>query len=154
MSSEIADRLERLRDYVATLRGYSKRTLAELRSDTTLRGATERYLELAIQSSLDLGETVIAANRWRKPTTYREIIEILAENGVLDEELAGRFVHAAGFRNILVHMYADIDLAKVHEFLGNNLGDFDEYTKAISSYLLSNPSKKKRDSSRKIKTKP
>jgi len=38
-------------------------------------------------------------------------------------------------RNILVHMYAEVDVEMVYEILQNNLGDFDEFTKYIARYL-------------------
>ena len=39
------------------------------------------------------------------------------------------------FRNILVHMYAEVDVEMVYEILQNNLGDFDEFAKYIARYF-------------------
>lgn len=41
----------------------------------------------------------------------------------------------AGFRNVLVHNYADLDNAIVYGALKKRLGDFDEYARAIVTYL-------------------
>lgn len=71
----------------------------------------------------------------RKPETYREVIEILGEIGVLAENFANKFAPAAGFKNILVHMYTEIDIEKVYEYLQNNLEDINKFAKFIAKYL-------------------
>jgi uncharacterized protein YutE (UPF0331/DUF86 family) len=38
-------------------------------------------------------------------------------------------------KNILVHMYAEVDVEMVYEILQNNLGDFDEFAKYIAGHL-------------------
>jgi uncharacterized protein YutE (UPF0331/DUF86 family) len=41
----------------------------------------------------------------------------------------------AGFRNILVHEYLEIDRRKVYRVLRDDLGDFDRFVKAVSKLL-------------------
>ncbi len=135
MSGEIVSKLERLGEYVQILRGYQQHSLEELRSDHTLRGAVERYLELALECALDIGELVISREGLRKPETYRDVIEILGEAGVLSAEFVEKFAPAASFRNILVHRYYDIDLARLYSFLQTSLEDFDTFSKSIAVYL-------------------
>lgn len=135
MSGEIVSKLERLEEYVQILRGYQPHSLEELRSDHTLRGAVERYLELALECALDIGEIVISREGLRKPETYRDVIEILGEAGIISAEFAAKFAPAAGFRNILVHRYYDIDLARLYSFLQTSLEDFDTFSKSIAQYL-------------------
>ena len=78
---------------------------------------------------------IISSQGLRKPETYKEVIEILGEEGILPVRFAERFAEAAKFRNILVHMYAEVDVEMVYEILQNNLGDFDEFAKYIARYL-------------------
>ena len=40
----------------------------------------------------------------------------------------------AGFRNILIHEYARVDIAKVHDILANHLDDFDAFRKQIVAH--------------------
>ncbi|MBA3046322.1 MAG: DUF86 domain-containing protein [Candidatus Thermoplasmatota archaeon] len=136
MREEISSKLEQLGKYIRILKTYQNRTLADLNEDFTLRGAVERYLGLALQCSLDIGEMIISMEKLRKPDTYRDVIEILGENGILPRDFAKRFALAAGFRNILIHMYADIDMEEVHQFLQENLGDFDEFARSIAEHLV------------------
>jgi uncharacterized protein YutE (UPF0331/DUF86 family) len=135
MMEEIAFKLEMPRKYVGILRNYQKHGIEELEGDITLRGAVERYLEVALECALDIGEMVISAEKLEKPEGYREVIEILGKKGVLPQEFSEKLAPAAGFRNILVHAYAEVDIEKLYKLLQNNLEDFDEFSRHIAKYL-------------------
>jgi uncharacterized protein YutE (UPF0331/DUF86 family) len=135
MKNEILNKLEKLQKYVRILNSYRKHSIKDIDEDFTLRGAIERYLQVSLECVLDIGEMVISKEGLRKPETYREVIEILGDEGILPEEFAEKFAEAAKFRNILVHMYAEVDVEMLYEILQNNLGDFDEFAKHIARYL-------------------
>ncbi|HHF55860.1 MAG TPA: DUF86 domain-containing protein [Thermoplasmatales archaeon] len=135
MKNEILDKLERLQKYVEILKSYKNYSLEEIEKDYTLRGAIERYLQVAIECCLDIGEMIISFERLKKPETYREIIEILGKANILPEDFARKFIEAVKFRNILVHMYADIDVKIIHEILQEKIDDFNEFAKYIARYL-------------------
>lgn len=135
MKEEIVDKLEKLKEYMKILESYQDTTLDELKDNVTLRGAVERYLELAIECVIDISEMVISREGLKRPDKYREVIEVLGENGVLPEIFAKELAPAAGFRNILVHLYDDIDVKEVHKNLKNKLNDFDRFSKYIAKYL-------------------
>lgn len=63
------------------------------------------------------------------------VILIRGRHNVIPRDFAERFAEAAKFRNILVHMYAEVDWEMVYGILQNNLGDFDEFAKYIARYL-------------------
>lgn len=69
----------------------------------------EREVEVVIQGLRDLGEYIIAAMGWEPPSRYSEIGRILANHGVLGREEGGILSDMARLRNVLVHVYADID---------------------------------------------
>lgn len=135
MKSEILAKLEMLRDYVKLLQEYQKRSFGEVKEDPTLRGAIERYLSLALECVFDVGETVISHEGLRKPESYREVIEILGEEGILSKKFVEKFAPAGGFRNILIHGYAKIDVKKVYKFLQENLADFEDFAKQVARYM-------------------
>ncbi len=76
---------------------------------------------LSIQSAIDIATDVIAEGRLRKPFTYRETFEVLAGEGVIPEPLARDLSNLAGFRNVLVHIYWDLDLKQVYAILQHDL---------------------------------
>ncbi|MBU4343205.1 MAG: DUF86 domain-containing protein [Candidatus Omnitrophica bacterium] len=130
-------KLEKLQEYVSYLKDYQAHTLKELKKDHTLQGAVLHYLQLAIECAFDIGELLISELRLRKPEEAREVINILGENKIIPDDFAKRFAPVAGFRNILVHEYADVDLNKVYNHLQNDLQDFDFYAKCIAKYIKS-----------------
>lgn len=52
----------------------------------------------------------------------------------MEQNLAETFVKMAGFRNVLVHMYARIDLKRVYQGL-KQLSDFEAFAKSIAAWL-------------------
>lgn len=104
-------------------------------SSDIVQKAVERYLQLAIEAVLDISDHLITDYDLRKPEDYKETILILGENKILPQKFAEKFSHSAGFRNILVHDYIDLDLEKVYGHLKNDLGDFTRFLKHIAAYL-------------------
>ena len=45
------------------------------------------------------------------------------------------FRNVAGFRNVLVHGYLDVDLDVLHRLLHERLGDFEIFAARVESYL-------------------
>jgi uncharacterized protein YutE (UPF0331/DUF86 family) len=66
-------------------------------------------VQTAAQISIDLANHVIAADGYRPPRDYGDAFRVLAEEGVLDRVLAERMVALAGARNLIVHLYAEVD---------------------------------------------
>ena len=117
----VASRLQRLQEYLGTLRVVQKIELQKFKKDPFVHGTAERYLHLTIECLLDIGNHVIADRGYRKPETYSEILEILAEEGVVSLELSSRMAGMAAFRNVLVHDYLRLDLDKVYKVIGDHL---------------------------------
>jgi uncharacterized protein YutE (UPF0331/DUF86 family) len=80
-------------------------------------------LQIAIQAALDAASHVVSDERLGEPRTNRELFDLLARAGHLPPALAKSLRDMAGFRNILVHGYQDIDLAILADVVANRLGD-------------------------------
>lgn len=132
---KIYSRIENLKNYVKILEGLQDITLEELEKEPIKKGALERYLQLAIESCVDIAEMIISDQRLSTPQTATEAIEILGKEGILDGSFAKEFAKAVGFRNILIHDYVRIDYQVVLENLKNNLSDFHRFIKAILQFL-------------------
>ena len=134
----IEERLRKLKECVALLNHYKKFPFKQFQDDPTLRGATERYLQLAIECVIDVSEILIANLRIRKPESGKDAIDILGEVKIIPDKFAFYFGPVAGFRNALVHDYLVIDYKKVYEHLQNDLTDFDKFARYIAKYLQKN----------------
>jgi uncharacterized protein YutE (UPF0331/DUF86 family) len=78
---------------------------------------------------------VIASEGWRSPADYADAFAVLREHDVLSRDLADRLAAMARFRNLLVHVYAEVDDARVHRFLREDLGDFEPFASAVLDLL-------------------
>jgi uncharacterized protein YutE (UPF0331/DUF86 family) len=126
-------RLELLAGYLAALRLLRDLPLPEYLAHHVYAG---RYLvQVAAQTCIDLANHVIASEGWRAPRDFGDTFTVLREHGVLDEELAGRLRGLAGMRNRLVHVYDDIDDARVHGALVAGLPDFEDFGAAVARFV-------------------
>lgn len=102
-------RLDRLRELIKNLEGSREKGEEAYLADPGLRAMTERWLELSIQICIDLGLQVLTERGATTPESYAGVFDTLGKEGFLPEELASRLADAAKQRNLLVHLYLDID---------------------------------------------
>src|SRR3989344_7480762 len=133
--NKIYSKIESLKSYILILNGIKDVTLDEIEKDVIKRGAIERYLQLAIESCIDIAELIISDQRLPAPLTSKETIEILGKEKIIDEKFSKKFSKAASFRNILIHDYLKIDYKELLRNLKKNLNDFDYFIKEISKFL-------------------
>jgi len=129
-------RLEALKQYLTILKSLRGVTAQQLEEKIETRAKVERFLQLAIEACIDIGEIIISDLRLRAPQTSREVFDVLAEAGVLDKKFAQRFASVAGFRNILVHDYLKIDYQQVAKFINERLDDFNEFARQVAEFYL------------------
>jgi uncharacterized protein YutE (UPF0331/DUF86 family) len=95
----------------------------------------EHTLQLAIQAALDVGSHIVSDERLGEPETSRDVFRLLGRAGYVPAELLGRLEQMAGFRNVVVHLYQDVDLGIVRDVVENHLGDLLEFVAAIRRRL-------------------
>jgi len=123
----LENKISTVKKYLKILEGYQKYPQAEIENDINLRGALERYLYLAIQSTIDLAEGIIALKSLRKPSTMAENFVILKEESLISIELRDKLVQMTGFRNIITHDYAEINFDIVYEVLKEGMKDIEAF---------------------------
>jgi uncharacterized protein YutE (UPF0331/DUF86 family) len=124
---DIGESLSRLRSSLPV-------TVEQLGSDLMLQWAVEHRLQIAAEALFDVGSHILAGEFQESVDEYREIPGRLRARGVLSEATARRLDGLAGFRNVLVHEYADVDLRRVHAGL-DRLGDFDAFLADVDGWL-------------------
>lgn len=134
--------LDRLRE----LAGHLRNAVRELReigdtppeaflADSRLVNAAKYLLIIATEAALDICNHLAARKGGRSPVDYADCIAVLAEIGAIDKGLTHRLVRMAKFRNLLVHLYARVDDARVYQVIREDLGDFDLYLASVGRYL-------------------
>ena len=132
----VTARIAKIREYVALLRKI--RGLADERrfvSDPLIYGNAERYLQLAIQAVLDISHHIVADRSLPLPADSKSLFELLAREKVVSKKLSIKLAAMAGFRNVLVHEYVEIDRHRVYRALTTDLRDFDSFVRAVTRLL-------------------
>ncbi|MFV8833347.1 DUF86 domain-containing protein [Aquisalimonas sp.] len=93
----------------------------------------EHTLQLAIQAALDAASHVVSSRRLGEPETNRALFSLLQRHGVIGADLARSLSAMAGFRNIVVHGYQEVDTRVVIDILENHLDDLIAFVHAIRS---------------------
>ena len=127
--------LSKLREYIQILKEVRQSVDRTSFSDYRHHGLAERYLQLAIEAALDIGNHLISRFDLRKPERYHDIFIILGENGILPASFAKNIAKMAGFRNILVHAYLDLDLDIVYNILQMIVEDLEHFAKYIVEFI-------------------
>jgi uncharacterized protein YutE (UPF0331/DUF86 family) len=94
------------------------RTLARperIAEDVREQRFIEHTLQLAIQAALDVASHIVSDERLGEPDTNRDVFRLLERAGIVRVDLGGRLEQLAGFRNIVVHLYQEVDLGIVRE---------------------------------------
>lgn len=126
-------KLHEIEEAVGHLRSWDV-TLEALERDRQLRWAVERGLQVAAEALFDTGAHILSAEFQETVDEYREIPGRLLGRGVIAPATADRLKGLAGFRNVRVHDYADVDLGRVLAGV-NRLGDFDAFVADVAAFL-------------------
>ena len=142
MDERIKEYLKHLNRYYLLLLESKKLSYDDFKSSPLHQGSTERFLQLAIESCLNIGNRLIALAQLSKPVstpgTYADIFKEMNRLGVVDHDFTQQLINMARFRNRLVHLYWDIDSEAVYTFLQNNLNDFKMFQQKVVEYLKQN----------------
>lgn len=134
VDAEVFDRrLEKLEVVLNDLRELAKVSEQRFLEDRGLQAQAERWTQVAAETCIDLANHVIADRGLPTPNTYREAFEILAKHGVIEPELASRMGAWAGLRNLLVHVYLEVDHQRLYEILTTDLHELESFAAAMAS---------------------
>jgi uncharacterized protein YutE (UPF0331/DUF86 family) len=115
-------------------------TFEEFAANPEKTWAVEHGLQISIQIILDVGNQLLAQRGENNLDDYTDVIIRLGNAGILPKQFAQRIKQMAGFRNILVHEYTEIDLKEVYRVLQENLSDFETFGKYVEAYLAADRS--------------
>ncbi len=131
----ILSHLRELSESLEDWRRYQDISIEELRMDRDKRNMALHAMLISTQSAIDIATYIIAEKGLRKPSTYRETFEILEEQRMIPEDLANDLSDLAGFRNVLVHIYWELDMNVIYGILQNDLRVLMEFKKIVKELL-------------------
>ena len=121
--------------YRTKLESFRRYSHEEFLEDEDLHQLAARYVQLACECMLDLSQHVISDRGYRQAQDYKDAIEVLREEGVVDDDLAARIKGWMGFRNVLVHLYLATDHQRTYETIQEELGDLEEFAERLGRLM-------------------
>ena len=129
--SRLRSLLSRLTERRRELTAYAGLSIEEYLGDRRSVHASKYLLLTAIEDAMAVANHVIASEGYRAPSDYADAFRSLVEAGVLDRSLGERLEAMSRFRNLLVHIYAEVDDRRVHGFLQSDLVDLEALVRAL-----------------------
>lgn len=142
MDERIKEHLKYLNKYYQLLLEAQKVPHDVFINNPIYQGSSERFLQLAIESCLNIGNRLISLYQFDRsispPETYADIFREIQTLGVVDHEFEVSLIKMAKFRNLLVHLYWEIDIEAIYTFIHENLEDFKRFGQMVVEFLIEN----------------
>ena len=100
-----------------------------------VRRSCERIVQVLIETMLDVCSMLQRDLKLGLSGTEEEMLEKLRRAEVFSSPLMKKLFLMKGFRNLLVHRYADVDDQLVFRNLHRNITDFREFQKEVRSIV-------------------
>jgi len=97
--------IRHVRQYTRHLREIAGLDRDKFLKDPMAIGSARYYLQVSIESCIDIANHIIATERLRPPKDYKDTFKVLNEAGIIPDEFTQTMQAMAGLRNLLVHLY-------------------------------------------------
>jgi len=124
-----------LQKVTSELAKYQNITLASLETNLSLRWTVEHGLLAGLTLIFQIADHILSEQYGRRVDTYEGLLRELCAAGVISQSLYSSLRGSGGFRNILVHEYARIDLKQVLEAVRNAPRQFSTFVQEISEWI-------------------
>lgn len=114
--------------------GVTEATLSE-KAGKLFADATKYRMQIAVEAVINLAEHIVAGLNLGKPEFAKELFPLLVKEKIINDELSEKLQKAVGLRNVLVHMYREVDLDILADSATVGLGDLRAFAKAINEFL-------------------
>ena len=120
-------------DVLASLGGIDP---DRLRDDPVVAAAVERLIGRLVDLAVDVNSHLAVALLGRAPSEYRESFDLMAQAGVIELAMAVRLKPSVGMRNVIVHEYVRLDLARVAAVVPEAIDAYRAYVTAVARFLV------------------
>lgn len=121
--------------YVARLRAMQTVNEEQFLADAGLQWQVERGLQLATQACIDMADEILFQLEKEEPETAADAFYALRAADLLEANLADQLVECVGFRNVLVHDYADLDLAETFRHWQRDLSCYERFCRLVRAWI-------------------
>lgn len=131
----IQSRFEDIQQSLERLKQVRMLSRAQFLADQDTLDITCYRLLVAIEAALHICFHISAQRLQRVPETYAGCFGLLGGAGILPPELSRNLQQMTRFRNMLVHVYWDVDYDLVYDIIQHDLDDLEDFVRSIGVLL-------------------
>jgi uncharacterized protein YutE (UPF0331/DUF86 family) len=132
---KVERKIQQLEEFLTFLKKLSQSPDQEVENDPIRLGSIKYYLQVSIESCIDMANHLISSERLRSPRDYADSFVVLSEQGIISKEFSQVMQQMAKFRNRIVHLYGEVDDRHVLEILKHRLCDFETFKTAVLEFM-------------------
>jgi uncharacterized protein YutE (UPF0331/DUF86 family) len=138
---QLLDQLERLRLERLRLERLGLERLGNESGsdDFGRRLQIERILSALVDLAVAINTHVVVVRLGEAPHDMTASFRLAAEAGLLDADLAAELAPSVGLRNVIVHAYVDLDVARMMEAVPLAAGQYSRYVEQVARWLRALP---------------
>lgn len=131
----LIERINAVERHLKRVNSQLPKSLSDFVPESNASDAVILHLWQAVQIIIDISMSACIHFHLGTPKSYSDAFIRLAEAGYLENELAVRLCHAAGFRNRIVHAYEKLDMQKVYNIAQAGPADLRSFLASIAKRL-------------------
>ncbi|BAU12843.1 hypothetical protein LEP3755_33750 [Leptolyngbya sp. NIES-3755] len=132
---QITRKLRAMMSYINELEAFEDLTLDEYLRNFREQLVVERLIELIIQASLDITRFLLKNIHQTSPKENATVFLVAGQYGLITAEVATNLAEFGKFRNVLAHMYEEIDPVVVFGAIRETLDIYPIYARQIKEYV-------------------
>jgi uncharacterized protein YutE (UPF0331/DUF86 family) len=124
-----------MNDALRRLRELGQLSEKDFLADYHNTESAKYLLIVASAATIDLCNHIAARRGGRAPQDYADCFAVLLEMGAIDDRLAKSLQQMSRFRNLLVHVYGQVDNRLVYRVIQEDLDDLDAFQQALLDWM-------------------
>lgn len=133
--NSIRRRLTMLEAYIDELKKQQRIGIAQFEQDRTRQLAVERAFQAAIEACIDIAGHIASVYELGHPEESRDVFRYLVEANYLEPGYGEAMMQMVSLRNRLVHLYWDVDLNRLYEYLQTDTGLLEKFQEFVIQVL-------------------
>jgi len=131
---KLLSKIDELNGYLEELEKIKPVDFEEYESSIEKKRACERLLQIAVETVIDIANVLISNLKLGIPDDEDKMFEKLRKEKIISKNMETTLKEMKGFRNILVHKYAEVNDEMVFETL-ESINDFSEFVEKIVKFI-------------------
>lgn len=131
----ILKRINGIQEEMREMESLAKLSFEEFTEGSGFKLA-QYHMHRALEGVFHISSHILSRIPGADAAEYKEIARKLGECKIIDKNFAEtRLSEMAGYRNRLVHFYAEIGPEEIYDIINHSLNDFDIFLKAVKNVL-------------------